>query len=40
LDVEASSSNDFESIVKLASLVQSLDLDHWASLAFDDNKFT
>jgi hypothetical protein len=28
LDVEASSSNDFESIVKLASLVQSLDLDH------------
>jgi predicted S18 family serine protease len=28
LDVEASSSNAFESVVKLASLVQSLDLDH------------
>jgi hypothetical protein len=28
LDVEASSSNAFESIVKLASLVQSLDLEH------------
>jgi hypothetical protein len=28
LDVEASRSNDFESVVKLASLVQSLDLDH------------
>jgi hypothetical protein len=28
LDVEASSSNDFESVVQLASLVQSLDLDH------------
>ncbi len=28
LDVEASSSNDFESVIKLASLVQSLDLDH------------
>jgi len=28
LDVEASSSNDFESVVKLASLVQSLDLEH------------
>jgi hypothetical protein len=28
LDVEASNSNAFESVVKLASLVQSLDLDH------------
>jgi hypothetical protein len=28
LDVEASSSNAFESVVRLASLVQSLDLDH------------
>jgi len=28
LDVEASSSNAFESVVKLASLVQSLDLEH------------
>ena len=28
LDVEASKSNAFESVVKLASLVQSLDLDH------------
>jgi hypothetical protein len=28
LDVEASGSNAFESVVKLASLVQSLDLDH------------
>jgi len=28
LDVEASSSNAFESVVTLASLVQSLDLDH------------
>ena len=28
LDVEASASNAFESVVKLASLVQSLDLDH------------
>jgi hypothetical protein len=28
LDVEASKSNSFESLVKLASLVQSLDLDH------------
>jgi hypothetical protein len=28
VDVEASSSNAFESVVKLASLVQSLDLDH------------
>jgi len=28
VDVEASSSNTFESVVKLASLVQSLDLDH------------
>jgi len=28
LDVEASSSNAFEALVKLASLVQSLDLDH------------
>ena len=28
LDVEASSSNAFESVVKLASLVQSLDLDY------------
>ncbi|OIN01071.1 hypothetical protein A9236_07830 [Polynucleobacter sp. QLW-P1DATA-2] len=28
LDVEASSSNTFESIIKLASLIQSLDLDH------------
>jgi hypothetical protein len=28
VDVEASSSNVFESVVKLASLVQSLDLDH------------
>jgi hypothetical protein len=28
LDVEASSSNAFESVIKLASLVQSLDLDH------------
>lgn len=28
LDVEASSSNAFESVVKLASLVQGLDLDH------------
>ncbi|WP_114638969.1 hypothetical protein [Polynucleobacter necessarius] len=28
LDVEASSSNAFESVVKLASLIQSLDLDH------------
>lgn len=28
LDVEASSTNAFESVVKLASLVQSLDLEH------------
>jgi hypothetical protein len=28
LDVEASSSNAFESVVKLASLIQSLDLEH------------
>ncbi|MBU3634923.1 hypothetical protein ICN35_05590 [Polynucleobacter sp. es-GGE-1] len=28
VDVEASDSNAFESVVKLASLVQSLDLDH------------
>jgi hypothetical protein len=28
LDVEASKSNSFDSLVKLASLVQSLDLDH------------
>jgi hypothetical protein len=28
LDVEASSSNTFESVIKLASLIQSLDLDH------------
>ena len=28
LDVEASKSNAFDSVVKLASLVQSLDLDH------------
>ena len=28
LDVEASSSSVFESVVKLASLIQSLDLDH------------
>jgi hypothetical protein len=28
LDVEASNSNAFESVVKLASLVQSLDLEH------------
>jgi len=28
VDVEASNSNAFESVVKLASLVQSLDLDH------------
>lgn len=28
LDVEASRSNAFESVVKLASLIQSLDLDH------------
>ena len=28
LDVEASHSNAFESVVKLASLIQSLDLDH------------
>jgi hypothetical protein len=28
LDVEASRSNAFESVIKLASLVQSLDLDH------------
>jgi len=28
VDVEASESNAFESVVKLASLVQSLDLDH------------
>jgi hypothetical protein len=28
LDVEVSKSNSFESLVKLASLVQSLDLDH------------
>jgi hypothetical protein len=28
LDVEANNSNAFESVVKLASLVQSLDLDH------------
>jgi len=28
IDVEASDSNAFESVVKLASLVQSLDLDH------------
>ncbi len=28
LDVEANTSNAFESVVKLASLVQSLDLDH------------
>ena len=28
LDVEASKSNTFDSVVKLASLVQSLDLDH------------
>ena len=28
LDVEASSSNAFEAVVKLASLVQSLDLEH------------
>jgi hypothetical protein len=28
LDAEASSSNTFESVIKLASLIQSLDLDH------------
>ncbi|MEI6183254.1 MAG: hypothetical protein WCP25_08145 [Polynucleobacter sp.] len=28
LDVEASSSNAFESVIKLASLIQSLDLEH------------
>jgi len=28
LDVETSSSNTFESVIKLASLIQSLDLDH------------
>jgi hypothetical protein len=28
LDVEASSSNTFESVIKLASLIQGLDLDH------------
>jgi hypothetical protein len=28
LDVEANSSNTFESVIKLASLIQSLDLDH------------